>query len=252
MQFDWWTFALQAINFLVLVWLLQRFLYEPIQKAIDDRRAAAEAKATEAKATLADAQSIKRKYQEAQRQIAQERRDVLDNAHRDIEAQRAAALADAKSEAQALIETARLQTEDERAKALQGLQSEIAGLAKNLARVILQETGRQLPPDAMLGIIENALNKLPQAERKRIDDELSCNGANLRIVTSQPLDPDQQGAWQERLAAHFQGKMDIQFGDDASLLAGAELRFPHTVVDCTWSDQLDRITKGLNGDASTS
>jgi len=251
MQFDWWTFALQAINFLVLVWLLQRFLYKPVQKAIDDRRAAADAKAAEAKAALADAQSIKSKYEAAQDQIAQERKDMLDNAHREIEAQRVGALADAKSEAQALMATARVQTEAERAQTVQDMQLEITGLAKGLARKVLQETGRQLASDAMLGIIENALNKLPQAERNRIDDELTHNGANVRIVTAQPLDSNEQGVWQERLASHFQTKMDVQFADDASLLAGAELRFPHTVVECTWSDQLETITKGLNGDAST-
>ena len=33
MQFDWWTFALQVVNFLILVWLLQHFLYGPVQSA---------------------------------------------------------------------------------------------------------------------------------------------------------------------------------------------------------------------------
>ncbi len=37
MQIDWFTFACQVVNFLVLVWLLKRFLYAPIQRAIDER-----------------------------------------------------------------------------------------------------------------------------------------------------------------------------------------------------------------------
>ena len=30
MNFSWWTFALQAVNFLILVWLLRRFLFKPV------------------------------------------------------------------------------------------------------------------------------------------------------------------------------------------------------------------------------
>jgi len=37
MLFDWFTFAAQLLNFIILVWLLKRFLYRPVLKAIDDR-----------------------------------------------------------------------------------------------------------------------------------------------------------------------------------------------------------------------
>ena len=38
MALDWSTLALEAVNFLILVWLLQRFLYRPVLAAIDRRR----------------------------------------------------------------------------------------------------------------------------------------------------------------------------------------------------------------------
>ena len=37
MPIDWFTVLVQAINFLILVWLLKRFLYKPILHAIDER-----------------------------------------------------------------------------------------------------------------------------------------------------------------------------------------------------------------------
>ncbi len=39
MPFDWATFGLEILNFLVLVWLLARFLYRPIIGAIAKRKA---------------------------------------------------------------------------------------------------------------------------------------------------------------------------------------------------------------------
>ena len=37
MLIDWFTVSAQAVNFLILVWLLNRFLYKPILNAIDVR-----------------------------------------------------------------------------------------------------------------------------------------------------------------------------------------------------------------------
>jgi F-type H+-transporting ATPase subunit b len=56
MLIDWFTVGAQALNFLILVWLMKRFLYQPILHAIDAREkriaaklADAAAKETEAK-----------------------------------------------------------------------------------------------------------------------------------------------------------------------------------------------------------
>ena len=37
MLIDWFTVGAQALNFIILVWLLKRFLYKPILNAIDAR-----------------------------------------------------------------------------------------------------------------------------------------------------------------------------------------------------------------------
>ena len=37
MLIDWFTVIAQMLNFLILVWLLKRFLYQPILDAIDAR-----------------------------------------------------------------------------------------------------------------------------------------------------------------------------------------------------------------------
>ena len=39
MAIDWTTFALEVVNFLVLVWLLKRFLYQPVLEVLVQRRA---------------------------------------------------------------------------------------------------------------------------------------------------------------------------------------------------------------------
>ena len=35
---NWWTLGFQAANFLVLVWLLQHFLYQPVMEIMERRK----------------------------------------------------------------------------------------------------------------------------------------------------------------------------------------------------------------------
>ena len=37
MLIDWFTIIAQALNFLILAWLLKRFLYRPVLNALDER-----------------------------------------------------------------------------------------------------------------------------------------------------------------------------------------------------------------------
>jgi len=99
--FDWFTVGAQALNFLILVWLLKRLLYKPILAAIDTReqRIARE---------LADAADRQTK--------ADQQRDEFVRKIEEFDRQRAALLtqatAAANAESQRLIGVARQAADD--------------------------------------------------------------------------------------------------------------------------------------------
>ena len=114
MSIDWITVTAQLANFLVLVWLLKRFLYRPILDGIDAReaeiaermqiaaRTEEDAKATEAdyRAQLAALQSEQATMSEAARQRAEKERDtLLAEANNRIERERTAWMAHLDEEA---------------------------------------------------------------------------------------------------------------------------------------------------------
>ena len=59
MELNWSTFLLEIINFLVLVWILKRFLYQPVLDVIARRRKAIEAQLAEALRLQDEAESLK-------------------------------------------------------------------------------------------------------------------------------------------------------------------------------------------------
>ena len=56
MLIDWFTVGAQALNFIILVWLLKRFLYKPILNAVDAREKRIAAELADANAKKAEAQ----------------------------------------------------------------------------------------------------------------------------------------------------------------------------------------------------
>ena len=96
MLIDWFTVGAQTLNFLILVWLLKRFLYKPILDAIDAREKDIAKK-------LADA--------DAKKTEALKERDAFQHKNAEFDKQRAALLSqaidDAKSERQQLFDQAR-------------------------------------------------------------------------------------------------------------------------------------------------
>ena len=63
MQIDATTFVLQLVNFVVLVWILHRFLYRPVLAAIDKRRAAIDKSMDDAKAVRAEAERLRTQFE---------------------------------------------------------------------------------------------------------------------------------------------------------------------------------------------
>src|SRR5271156_5234851 len=128
MLIDWFTVSAQALNFLILVWLMNRYLYKPILNAIDarEKRIAAE---------LADAAAKKTE--------AQKERDEFQHKNEEFDRQRAALLAkatdEAKAERQQLLDEARKAADALTAKRQESLRADAQNLNQAISQLAQQE-----------------------------------------------------------------------------------------------------------------
>ena len=77
MLIDWFTVGAQALNFLILVWLLKRFLYEPILRAIDAREKRIATELADADAKKAEAQKERDEFQQKNGEFDRQRAALL-------------------------------------------------------------------------------------------------------------------------------------------------------------------------------
>ena len=90
MQIDWLTVAAQIVNFLVLVWLLQRFLYRPITRAMARREQRIAQRLHEADQKREEAEGEARAYRKRQKEFDERRERMLAEARNDAEVERKA------------------------------------------------------------------------------------------------------------------------------------------------------------------
>ena len=247
MRIDWWTLALQAANFLVLVWLLQHFLYRPVQGIIAERQQRTDSVLAEANVAKTTAEELRAELEQQRAAIDRERHQALEEAHARAKEEAASLLARTRADAEKLLAEERQRIVQERAEVADALRLEAIELGVAIARRLLTEAGDASLDRLFLERVLARLQGLAEPERAALIDRLA-HGHTVQVVTAAPLDPAGRDDFTRRLRELLVRDTGVQFADDPALLAGAELHFPHTVLHHSWRDSLREIEEDLKRD----
>jgi len=241
MQFDWWTFALQTINFAILVWLLHRFLYRPVLAAVDARRAEIDKAYADAEQARAESEKQLAALKDERAHIAEEREAALKSVAAEAEQTAAARRAQAEREAAAIVAEGEKAIAGERRDALVALQHASMEFGARVARLLLEEIPADYRADAWLDRLSSHIAGLSAEERERMVTGVG-EARPLRIVTAAALAPPTADKWRGRLRAELgNDDLAIVFDVDAELIAGVELHFPNSILRLSWQSQLEAL-----------
>lgn len=240
MQIDWVTVAAQIVNFLVLVWLLQRVLYRPLTRALKARE-------DEVSRSLREAESAK----ETARTEAEAHRHAL----RELEDSRSARLAAVEEEAARLhaemTKKARgelaqrraawqAQLEDEKSAFLDRLRRRAGEAFVTLARRALADMADEDLVDRIARVFARRLCALDPEEQKHLKSAARREEAPL-ILSSFPLSPEAQALIAEAVRHAVERHVDIDFRDEAGLECGVVLAIGSRHVGWTLGEHLDAL-----------
>ncbi len=246
MLIDWFTVMAQAINFVILMWLLKRFLYGPILSAIDARE---QRIATE----LADADS---KKAEAQRE-----RDQFEKKNQEFEQQRAALLSQATGEAKAerarLLDQARQAAEAMRARQQETLRIEQQSLSEALSRrareevfAIARKTLADLAgatlEERMTEVFLRRLRGLGEMGIARMKSTLEASSSPLLVRTAFVLPPAQRVAIETAVRSTLGSETPMQFATAPDLVSGIEISTNGQKLAWSIADYLTSLGRGVD------
>lgn len=178
MLIDWFTVGAQIINFLILIWLLKRFLYGPILRAMHERE-------ERVRSRLEDARNTRREAEEEFQRLQSERQE-LEHTRDEYMAQARLEIKKWKDEA---MDKARAEVEEKRASWQQAVRQErereLEKMRKRIVRQVLAVSGRALADLADESLERKAADKFLSELRRRkaeVDDGFVHAGAvTLRI-----------------------------------------------------------------------
>jgi F-type H+-transporting ATPase subunit b len=195
MQIDWLTVAAQWINFLILMWLLQRFLYRPIVRAMDMRQQSIQAQIAEAddkaRQAEAEAESFRRKSAE----LDAHRNELIAAARAAADSERDTLIAQARAEAETLGRQWRQELHREQLETEHKTRQDLARMVTTIACRALQDLCSLEMQQALLSNFLRRLQNL-DAEQKRLLAE--C--ADGELVFASSFEPDETQSQQIKSA----------------------------------------------------
>jgi F-type H+-transporting ATPase subunit b len=238
MGFNLWTFLFQAVNFVVLAYVLHRLLYRPIHDAIDRRREEDARARTEAEGARRRAETLQSRLDARLAEAEARRVEVIRQGREQAEAERERIL----DEAERAVARRREELEEElrrdREEAYRELRAGLAETAVGLAERLLRESADASLHHRLIDRLVETLRGLPADERERLRAEWRPDeGAMLEAAA--PCD----GPILERVGAtlaDLAGRpVPLDVRTLPALIGGARLRMGGHVWDATLADRLD-------------
>jgi F-type H+-transporting ATPase subunit b len=239
------TLIFQIINFLVLVALLRRFLFKPVSAMVTRRQQETERATAEGARLRGEAAELRAAAEKDLAQAAEGRARLLGEARAEAERERGVALAEAHREAEATLERARRDIESEREKAAEAMAKGAVEIGLTVARRLLAQTVTAPILDAFLARLCEDLDRLPEERRRALREDVGA--ADLVLATAPALEAAGARRWLSEIEARLGNGSHLRLVADESLLAGAELRFPHEAISFCWRDGLQAARRELMG-----
>ena len=245
MLINWFTVIAQAINFLILVWLLKRFLYKPILHAIDEREKGIATQLAQAEAKKAEAQKDRDDFRHKNEVFDQERAALLKKATAEANAQRQQLLDEARKDADVL-----------RAKRQDALRTEERNLNKAIilwtqkqvfavTRKTLADLAATSLEERMGDVFVNRVRALTGTAKDQLATAFTTSNHTVSVHSAFDLPPAQRTAIESAVKETFAPDALVQFETAPELVSGIELSTGGHKIAWSIADYLSTLEKSV-------
>jgi F-type H+-transporting ATPase subunit b len=238
LELSWSTFLLEIINFLVLVWILKRFLYRPVLDIIARRRSGIENQLTEARHLQQEAGSLKAEYENRLADWGQERQQARDALGQELDEERARQMAALETSLAQEREKAQVAETRRRAEATREIEQHALQLAAQFATRLLSETAGPELEIRLLDLVLDGLARLDEDRLAALRTQWGEAPEAIVVASVFPLLPDQQQQLEKALAHATGLDVPVLYGQDPGLLAGLRITIGAWVLQANLQDEL--------------
>jgi F-type H+-transporting ATPase subunit b len=246
MLIDWFTVGAQTLNFIILVWLMKRFLYRPILDAIDAREKRIAAQLASAAATAALAQQERDDFRRKNDVFDQQRAALLTKATDDANAERDHLVADAR----AAVTASSAKEQEARRTDVEHLHQAIARRTQHevfaISRKVLQDVASASLEERTGALFTDRVRALNGPAKTALAAALKDCPEPALVRSAFDLPAAQRAAIQDALDQTFASTITIRYETAPELVSGIELSTNGQKVTWSIADYLESMERSVD------
>ena len=238
MELNWSTFLLEIINFLVLVWILKRFLYQPVLNVIARRRKLIESQLEEAHQVQDEAESLKAQYEGRLADWDQERRQARDALAQELDKERSGQLSALRATLEQEKEKVRVAQQRQRALQQRAIEQHALQQGATFASRLLGEASGPELETRLLTLLLAGLSALSEAQSSSLRQQWGEPPGSIEVSSAFALGAEQRKQIEKALHRVSGLALPVCFTEDSELLAGFRIVIGAWVLAANVRDEL--------------
>lgn len=238
MEFNLSTFALEIINFLILIWILQRLFYKPLLEVIAKRKQLIDQSLSDAKNLQQQAEQQLNLYENRQKLWEQEKQAATAALHQQFEIERRTQLDKLNIELEQERQKATLSLSKQQQELQQQAERQAMQNAAKFAGMLLQQAVSPELEARLFALLMDNLTTLPEACKLSLNALGTKKSVPVKITGAYPLSVEMRQQLEQQLGTLISSPINFQYHQDAALIAGLRLDIGAWVLNANLRHEL--------------
>jgi F-type H+-transporting ATPase subunit b len=223
MEFNLSTFVLEIINFLILIWILQRLFYKPLLEVIDKRKQHIDQSLADAKKLHQEADELRSLYENRQKLWMQEKKAALNALHQQIEAEKSSQMEKLHVELEQERQKAKVSLTRQQQELQQQAEKQALQNGARFAGILLTQSASPELEAQLFAMLLDNLKTLPEACTLGLQMLGPKKSVPVKITSAYPLTDELRQQLEQILGSIINTSGVFQYYQDAALIAGIRI-----------------------------
>jgi F-type H+-transporting ATPase subunit b len=238
MEFNASTFILEIINFLILIWILQRLFYKPLLEVIAKRKQFIDQSLADAKIMQQQAEEQRSLYENRQKLWEQEKQAALTALHQQIEVERRTLMAQLNADLEQERQKINVTIQRQQRELQQQVEKRALQNGARFAGMLLKQSASPELEAQLFTMLLDNIKTLPEACRLCLQMVGTKKLTPIKITSAYPLTAERRLKLEQKLGSLINSQITVQYHQDAELIAGVRMDIGAWVLNANLQHEL--------------
>jgi len=245
MLIDWFTVGAQALNFLILVWLMKRYLYQPVLNAIDAREKRIAAQIEDAEGKEAAATKERDDFKQKNEEFENQRASLLSKATDEVNVERDELMNQARKAADEMSATREESLHNEAHHLTQAISERTQNEVFSIVRKTLSDLATVGLEERMVDVLIRRLRDLDGPAKQQLAAAIKALSEPAVIRSAFELPPEERAVVQNAINETFATEVELKFVTAPDIVSGIELSANGQKLTWSISGYLTELQSGV-------